>query len=471
MKTYPALINGELIQSEQRLEIMNPTTHATAGTVPALTKSQIDHAFTSARRAQKKWAALLLTQRIADLKRWRDLIATHESQFVSLMAAEIAKPLQDGESEVRRSLEYFDYTLEAAKHLTSEAMNGEAFGLQKKMAVFERVPKGVGLAIAPFNYPLNLALSKIIPALVMGNTVVFKPATAGSLTGSLLGQLAFKAKLPAGVFNVATGKGREIGDYLLTNENLDFISFTGSTAVGTNLLQIASTKDVVLELGGKDPALVLDDGNLEHYASEIIGGAFNYSGQRCTAIKRVITTDAIANRLVPILKTKVSQLTVGSPLKHNVITPLISDQAADFVFGLIENALKQGAQIVIGGERKQNLIYPTLVDYVTPQMRLAYEEPFGPVLPVIRVANVEAMINEANNSPYGLQAAVFGQNISQSITVARQLAVGTVNINGKTQRGPDSFPFLGIKGSGLGVQGIKETLLSTTRYRGLVINY
>lgn len=471
MKICPALINGELITSDFQIPIINPETKAIIGKVPALSKTQINQAFLSARQAQPQWAKLNLNERLVYLIKLKDLIKEYKNEFVTLMAQEIAKPLQDGESEVERTLDYLEYTFEEAKHLPLQAFNGEAFNIKNKMAIFERVPKGVGLTIAPFNYPLNLSLAKIIPALVMGNTIVFKPATAGSLTGSLIGQLAVKAHFPAGVFNVVTGKGSEIGDYLLTNEYADFISFTGSTRVGIKLLEIAKTKDVVLELGGKDPALVLDDEQLDYYAQEIVDGAFSFSGQRCTAIKRVITTDTIANRLVPILESKIERLSVGSAFDKTTITPLISDRAADFVFDLINEAKNSGAKIILGGERTNNLIYPTLVDFVTPDMRLAIEEPFGPVLPIIRVSDVEAMIKEANHSRFGLQASVFGQNLSQTVQVAKQLEVGTVNINGKTQRGPDLVPFLGIKSSGFGVQGIKETLFSVTRYQGIVINY
>lgn len=466
-----ALINGQKITTTKVVEILNPEGFSIVGTVPALSAIQINEAYTAARQAQVSWAALPLLKRINHLKKWRDLIASHEEELATIMMDEIAKGYKEALSEVRRTLEYIDYTFEESKRIQPSAFNGEEFGATNKIGIFERIAKGVGLAISPFNYPLNLAMSKIMPALVMGNTLVFKPATAGSLVGTKIGELALEAKLPQGIFNVVTGRGRDIGDVLAKNPEINFISFTGSVDVGMNLLENAISKDVVLELGGKDPAIVLDDAHLEKYAKEIVAGAYGYSGQRCTAIKRVLTTNTIADRLIPHLIKEIEKLSVGSPKENANITPVIDQKSADFVLKLMNDAVKDGAKILIGGKHQANLIWPTLIDHVTPKMDLAWEEPFGPVLPIIRLKDESEMIKVANASKFGLQASIFSQEITKALPIAKQLEVGTVNINGKSQRGPDSFPFLGIKNSGFGVQGIRETLLSVTRVKGIVINY
>ncbi|ATZ16524.1 glyceraldehyde-3-phosphate dehydrogenase (NADP+) [Entomoplasma freundtii] len=465
------LIDGKKVTSKQVVEIINPDGFSVIGTVPALSTLEINEAYAAARRAQKNWEAVTLLKRIEILKKWRNLIAEHETELATIMMKEIAKGYKEALNEVRRTVEYIDYTFEEAKRLQPSAFTGEEFGISNKLGIFERVAKGVGLAISPFNYPLNLAISKIMPALVMGNTLVFKPATAGSLVGTKLGELALSAQLPAGIFNVVTGRGREIGDILVKNQEINFISFTGSVDVGINLLETAITKDVVLELGGKDPALVLDDLQLDKYAKQIVAGAYGYSGQRCTAIKRVLTTDPIADRLIPHLIKEIDKLAVGSPKENAAITPVIDQKAANYVLKLMDDAVADGAKVLVGGQHRANLIWPTLVDHVTPKMALAWEEPFGPVLPIIRLKNRDEMIAVANASKFGLQASVFSQEITPALIVAKELEVGTVNINGKSQRGPDSFPFLGVKDSGFGVQGIRETLLSVTRVKGLVINY
>ncbi|MCL8211476.1 NADP-dependent glyceraldehyde-3-phosphate dehydrogenase [Mesoplasma sp. JKS002658] len=471
MYKFDAMINNEFVSGANRVEILNPTTLESAGSVAGLEEKDIDQAYQAARKAQQPWADLPLMKRIEVLKKWNALIQEKREEIAKIMVSEVAKGYKASLSEVDRTVEYFDYTLEEAKRLEPSVFTGRGMGVNNKYALYDRVPKGVGLAISPFNYPLNLSMSKIAPDLVMGNTVVFKPATAGSLTGSYLGKLAVEAGLPKGIFNVVTGRGSVIGDIITQNQELDFISFTGSVKVGHHILEIAKTKDVILELGGKDPALVLDANNLEFVAEEIISGGLSYSGQRCTAIKRVLTTNAIADQLVPLLKEKISKLSVGKPEDDAFITPVIDEKTADYVQGLIDDAQSDGATIVFGNSREKNLMQPTLVDRVDVKSRLAWEEPFGPVLPVIRNDNVEELIKLANQSNFGLQASVFTTDLDLAISVARKIEAGTVNINGKSQRGPDSFPFLGIKDSGYGVQGIHETLLSCTRYRGIVINY
>ncbi|AVP49783.1 NADP-dependent glyceraldehyde-3-phosphate dehydrogenase [Williamsoniiplasma luminosum] len=465
------LINGEMIQTDEVVEILNPATFEVAGVVPALKANDINNAYLAARNAQKNWENLQILERIKILNRWRDLILANKEELATIIMTEVAKAYKDALSEVERTVEYMDYTFQEAMRLEPLALTGAGMGVKNKYGIFERVAKGVGLAISPFNYPINLALSKIAPALVMGNTLVFKPATAGSLIGAKLSELAHQAQIPAGVLNVVTGRGRDIGDDLTNNVQLNFISFTGSTEIGHRILKNASTKDIVLELGGKDPAIVLDDLKLEMYAKEIISGAFSYSGQRCTAIKRVITTDAIADKLVSILKDKIEKLKVGLPMDNADITPLIDQGSADFVLKLIDDAKTKGAQIVTGDKHEKNLIWPTLIDHVTTKMDLAWIEPFGPVLPIIRINDMEEMIKIANASNYGLQASIYSQDLNQALHVAKKIETGTVNINGKSQRGPDSFPFIGIKDSGVGTQGIGETLLSVTRLKGIVINY
>ncbi|AHI53138.1 NADP-dependent glyceraldehyde-3-phosphate dehydrogenase [Spiroplasma culicicola] len=471
MRTYKALINNQLIDNGQWLEIINPTTLEVAGKVTALTADDINKAYSVARSAQQNWEEVELLQRIEVLKRFRNEIEKNKEEIAQIMSEEIAKGLKESLAEVERTIEIIDYTFEEAKRIDPLAMTGEGMGAKNKIGVFSRVAKGVVLAISPFNYPFNLALAKIIPALVMGNTVVFKPATAGSLVGAFMANLAINADLPKGIFNIVTGRGREVGDIITSNPEINMISFTGSVGVGNQIRKMGSSTDLVLELGGKDPALVLDDLNLEKYASEIVAGAYGYSGQRCTAIKRVLVPNKIADKLIPLIKAKVEALTVGSPQENANITAVIDEKSADFIQGLIDDAKAQGAVILTGDKREKNLMWPTLIDNVTVDMRVAWEEPFGPVLPILRIDSVEEMIEIANKSQFGLQASVFCQDISTAINVAKKIQTGTININSKSQRGPDCFPFLGIKDSGEGVQGIRESLLSMTRYRGIVVNY
>ena len=248
------------------------------------------------------------------------------------------------------------------------------------------------------------------------------------------------------------------------------ISFTGGSETGKHIAEKSKMIPLVMELGGKDPAVVCDDADLNFVAKQIISGAYSYSGQRCTAIKRVLANKKIANELVNILKNEVDKLTVGSPEENSIIVPLIDKKSADYVQGLIDDALAKGATLICGNKREGNLIYPTLLDNVTLDMRIAWEEPFGPVLPVIRVNSDEEAIKIANESEFGLQASIFTQNIDRAFNIAPKLEVGTVQVNGRTERGPDHLPFLGVKSSGMGVQGIRKSIESMTIEKVTVIN-
>ena len=228
---------------------------------------------------------------------------------------------------------------------------------------------------------------------------------------------------------------------------------------------------LLMELGGKDAAIVLKDADLDLAAKNIVAGAYSYSGQRCTAIKRVLVVNEVADKLVEKIKMEIKNLKVGNPLELDAdVVPLIDTKSADFVEGLINDAINLGGNLVVGGNREGNLIYPTLIDNVTKEMRIAWEEPFGPVLPIIRVNNVEEAIEIANRSEYGLQSSVFTENINDAFYVADKLEVGTVQVNNKTERGPDHFPFLGVKSSGVGVQGIKYSIEAMTRLKATIIN-
>ena len=228
---------------------------------------------------------------------------------------------------------------------------------------------------------------------------------------------------------------------------------------------------LLMELGGKDAAIVLKDADLDLAAKNIVAGAYSYSGQRCTAIKRVLVVNEVADKLVEKIKMEIKNLKVGNPLELDAdVVPLIDTKSADFVEGLINDAINLGGNLVVGGNREGNLIYPTLIDNVTKEMRIAWEEPFGPVLPIIRVNNVEEAIEIANRSEYGLQSSVFTENINDAFYVADKLEVGTVQVNNKTERGPDHFPFLGVKSSGVGLQGIKYSIEAMTRLKATIIN-
>lgn len=472
MTRYQNLVNGKWKSSEQEITIYSPINQEELGTVPVMTQTEADEAMQAARAALPAWRALSAIERAAYLHKTAAILERDKEKIGTILAKEVAKGIKAAIGEVVRTADLIRYAAEEGLRITGQAMEGGGFeaASKNKLAVVRREPVGIVLAIAPFNYPVNLSASKIAPALIAGNVVMFKPPTQGSISGLLLAKVFEEAGIPAGVFNTITGRGSEIGDYIIEHKEVNFINFTGSTPIGERIGRLAGMRPIMLELGGKDAALVLEDADLEHAAKQIVAGAFSYSGQRCTAIKRVIVLESVADKLATLLQEEVSKLTVGDPFDNADITPVIDNASADFIWGLIEDAQEKEAQALTPIKREGNLLWPVLFDQVTKDMKVAWEEPFGPVLPIIRVASVEEAIAFANESEFGLQSSVFTNDFKKAFEIAEKLEVGTVHINNKTQRGPDNFPFLGVKGSGAGVQGIKYSIEAMTNVKSIVFD-
>ncbi|VPG52223.1 NADP-dependent glyceraldehyde-3-phosphate dehydrogenase [Streptococcus pneumoniae] len=403
MTRYQNLVNGKWKSSEQEITIYSPINQEELGTVPAMTQTEADEAMQAARAALPAWRALSAIERAAYLHKTAAILERDKEKIGTILAKEVAKGIKAAIGEVVRTADLIRYAAEEGLRITGQAMEGGGFeaASKNKLAVVRREPVGIVLAIAPFNYPVNLSASKIAPALIAGNVVMFKPPTQGSISGLLLAKAFEEAGIPAGVFNTITGRGSEIGDYIIEHKEVNFINFTGSTPIGERIGRLAGMRPIMLELGGKDAALVLEDADLEHAAKQIVAGAFSYSGQRCTAIKRVIVLESVADKLATLLQEEVSKLTVGDPFDNADITPVIDNASADFIWGLIEDAQEKEAQALTPIKREGNLLWPVLFDQVTKDMKVAWEEPFGPVLPIIRVASVEEAIAFANESEFG----------------------------------------------------------------------
>ncbi len=468
---YCNLFNGQWITSDKFIEIFSPIDHSLVGTIPSMTKEDIDEVVKVSKESQKNWGDTPVSERSLILHKAATLLDKNCEEISNILMKEIGKDIKSCISEVKRTVDFIRFTADAGKNLEGDAIGADNFpGFKKnKMSFAQRVPMGVVLAISPFNYPVNLSASKIAPALVAGNSVILKPPTQGSISALYLVKVFQEAGIPSGVLNSVTGKSSEIGDYLITKKEVNFINFTGSTQVGKHIAQIAGMVPMLMELGGKDAAIVLKDADLDDAAREIVSGAYSYSGQRCTAVKRVLVTMDIADILSHKLLDLVKNLKVGLPQDECTITPLIDTQSADYVQELIDDALSKGATLLYGNKREGNLMYPTLLDNVSVDMRIAWEEPFGPVLPIIRVKDKDEAIDIANKSEYGLQSCVFTTNINDAFYVANKLEVGAAQINNKSERGPDHFPFSGFKNSGIGTQGIRYSIEAMTRLKSIVL--
>ena len=302
---------------------------------------------------------------------------------------------------------------------------------------------------------------------------MIKPPTQGCVAGLHMAECFRRALAtrgaPAGLVNVVTGKGSEIGDYLTSHPGANLISFTGGDT-GLSVAKKANMVPIQMELGGKDACLVFPDADLRLAASAVAKGGFSYSGQRCTAVKLVLAFEDIADALVASVCEKIEALRVGRPEDNADITALVSKASADYVQGLVEDAVKKGAVLKQPWRREDNLVWPVLVDRVTSEMRLAWEEPFGPVVPVVRVNGESEALRFVNESKYGLQGCVFTKNVDDAIRVADLMETGTVQINGPPARGPDHFPFQGVRDSGIGSQGIINSIDTMTKAKSVVIN-
>ena len=470
-KTYKNLFNGEWVESKNTIDIFSPVDKSLVGKIPAMSVDEVNVAIESSKSSQKAWAAMPISSRAAILHKAASLLDESVDHLSLIMQKEISKDKHSCIAEIKRTADFIRFTADAGKHLEGETIGADNFpGFKKnKISFVTKVPVGTVLAISPFNYPINLSASKIAPALIGGNTVILKPPTQGSISALHLAAIFHEAGVPHGVLNTVTGKGSEIGDYLVTHKGINFINFTGSTEIGEHIALIAGMVPMIMELGGKDAAIILSDADIDGAAKDIVTGAFSYSGQRCTAVKRVLVMNDVADALIEGIMKNINLLTIGNPEDGCDITPLIDNDAADHIQKLADDAIDRGATLLCGNKRENNLFYPTLFDNVTTEMRLAWEEPFGPILPVIRVKSIEEAIDIANRSEYGLQSSVYTKNIDDAFNIANRLEVGTVQINNKTERGPDHFPFSGTKASGMGTQGIRYSIEAMTRSKAIVL--
>ena len=386
---------------------------------------------------------------------------------------EAGKPISLATGEVIRTAETLEYAAEEAKRIDGELLKSDSFpNMPKKLALVVRQPVGVVLAIAPFNYPLNLAVAKIAPALAAGNTVVCKPASDDPMCVFEFAEIARRAGVPKGVLNVVSGIGSEVGESLINNPKVDMVSFTGSTKIGKHIAERARFKKLHLEMGGKSPSVVLKDANLDLAAKESVKGAIKFSGQRCDAVSRVLVESPIANEFAKKVVKEVKKWKVGDPTKKDTqIGPLINERALHRVDELVKDAKKKGAKVLLGGKKLNGWYYaPTVLDYVTPKMEIAQEEIFGPVVVLMRVKNYEEAIKSANNSRYALHASVFTNDINKAIDAGMRIEAGGVQVNGAPSRGPDNFPFGGDKESGIGREGIRYTIHEMTKIHSIVLN-
>jgi acyl-CoA reductase-like NAD-dependent aldehyde dehydrogenase len=472
---YRMFINGKWVQAEDKgtFEVRDPQDDSVIARVPAALKKDADSAITSAWRTRSLIAGMDTVERVNLLQEISDLMKEHKATFVKTISREAGKPVRYAEGEVNATMNRLSLAKEEVRMFTSEYIPGDmAPGSSNRFAIVSRKPKGVVLAISPFNYPLFISIAKVAPAIASGNSVVLKAASDDPICMLMFARLTELAGMPKGVFNVVTGSGSEIGDFMVSHPKVNMISFTGSSGAGKRIASKAGMKRLHLELGGKGPAIVLADADLELASRECLSGALKYSGQRCDALSRILVESKVANRFSRIITKGARKWKVGPTSDpKTMIGPLINKGALEKVDELVKDAVDKGAKVLLGGRRLKGLYYaPTVLDRVNSGMRIAWEETFGPVVTIMRVRTREQAIEIANKSDYGLDASVFTQDIDKGIKTARELEDGTVTINGHPAHGLGNFPFGGNKDSGIGREGIGYSIEEMTKLDTIVVS-
>ncbi len=465
------LINGEHISDMDVTGVINPYTNEVIDTVPIAHLNNVDNVINAANNAKSSLQEMSAFKISNKLFAVCDKLKENRRNFAELLSMEVGKPIKESYVELDRSIETLKLAAEEAKRIYGESVPLDA-GLNGKgfFAFTQKLPLGVVAAITPFNYPLNLTIHKIAPAIACKNTVIIKPPTDAPLTVMKFAELLDEV-FPNGVINTISGYGSEIGDALVASPNVDKISFTGSVTTGLLIAQRAGMKKVTLELGGNDPLIVLDDADIDAAVKGVVNGAYLNAGQVCMGVKRIIVQEGIYEEFKTKLVHETSKIKKGNPLDENTnLGTLISQKAAIQVEETVNNAVKGGAEILIGGERDGAFYDATVIDKVTPDMDLVINETFGPVAPLMKVKNIDEAIKLANMTEYGLQAGVFTKNYYDAMKCANQIDSGTVFINKQSTFRTDNMPFGGFKNSGCGKEGIKYAVDEMTKTKLIGLN-
>lgn len=470
------LVNGELHQWHGPLApVLSPVSLQTdtglesvvLGSTPLMdadtAMTALDAAVKAYDRGQGAWPTMRVADRIHHVETFLKLMREQRDAVVTLLMWEIGKNLKDSQKEFDRTCDYIGDTINALKELDRRSSRFELE--QDTLGQIRRVPLGVTLCMGPYNYPLNETFTTLIPALIMGNTVVFKPAKFGVLLIRPLLE-AFRDSFPAGVINVIYGSGRETVSALMASGKIDVFAFIGTNKAASALKKLHPKPHrlrAALGLDAKNPGIVLPDVNLDNAVTEAITGSLSFNGQRCTALKILFVHENVVGSFLEKFEEKLAQLKPGMPWEPGVsLTPLPEPGKTEYLQGLVDDAVAKGAKVVNegGGTTHGQFFYPAVLYPVTPDMRVYHEEQFGPVVPVVAYRDLETVIEYVLDSDFGQQLSIFGNDSKQVGRLVDAFAnqVGRININAQCQRGPDSFPFNGRKNSAEGTLSVHDAL-------------
>ncbi|HDS1150930.1 TPA: NADP-dependent succinate-semialdehyde dehydrogenase [Pluralibacter gergoviae] len=454
-----ALIDGRWRDAAggEVISVTNPANGEKLGSVPKMGADETREAIEAANRALPAWRALTAKERANILRRWFNLIVEHQDDLARMMTLEQGKPLTEAKGEINYAASFIEWFAEEAKRVYGDTIPGHQ--ADKRLIVIKQ-PIGVTAAITPWNFPAAMITRKAGPALAAGCTMVLKPASQTPFSALALAELANRAGVPAGVFNVITGSASDVGGELTGNPLVRKLSFTGSTEIGRQLMEQCAKdiKKVSLELGGNAPFIVFDDADLDKAVEGALASKFRNAGQTCVCANRLYVQDGVYDRFAEKLKQAVEKLHIGDGMQPGVTTgPMIDEKAVAKVEEHIADALEKGGRIITGGKPHQlggNFFQPTIMVDVPKSAKVAKEETFGPLAPLFRFKDEEDVIAQANDTEFGLAAYFYARNLSRVFRVGEALEYGIVGINTGIISN-EVAPFGGIKASGLGREGSK----------------
>ena len=468
MKMYVA---GAWVGTPQ-VEVRNAYDNSVIDTVPRAERSDVERALQSAERGARAMARLTAHERAVILRKAAALVAARQEDFARTISLEEGKVIAEGRLEAARAVDTLNESAEAARRVHGETVPLDAAAAGKgKFGVTLRVPCGVVVAITPFNFPLNLVAHKVGPALAGGNAVIVKPASDTPLSALKLTEVLLEAGLPAEGINTLTGPGGEVGNLLVQDSRVRKITFTGSRDVGEHICRLAGIKRLTMELGSNAPVIVMPDADLDTVAAALAATGYANAGQVCISAQRVLAASSVYGDLLDALAPRVQALTVGNQLDESVkIGPMVREREAARVEAWVQEAVTGGARLVTGGRRQGALYAPTILADVKPDMRVSSEELFGPAVAVTPFTDVEEALALANDSRYGLAAAIFTEHLETAFRFAREMQAGNLHVNWGPQWRADLMPYGGLKESGFGKEGPAYAIEEMTELKMVVFH-
>lgn len=460
-------IAGKLVHTDDVIEVTNPYDNTVVGTVPAARPEHVREAFRIAKAFKPK---LSRYERQQILQRTAELLRDRREEFARLIVAETGLCWKDGLYEASRAYDVWSFAAQLTIKDDGEIYACDISPMGKQRKIFTtRVPLlGVVSAITPFNHPLNMVSHKLAPALATNNRVVLKPTELTPLTALALADVLYEAGLPPEMLSVVTGNPSTMGDAMITDPDADLVTFTGSVRVGKHIASTAGYKRKILELGGNDPLIVMEDADLDKAAELAVAGATKNSGQRCTAVKRILVVESVADEFSRLVVEKARKLKSGDPMDPSTdVGTVINERSAILFEKRVNDAAAKGAKVLHGAPRRGALFAPTVVDEVPYDCELVFEETFGPVIPIVRCPNdISEVIRISNSTAYGLSSGVCTNRLDFIARFVAELEVGTVNVWEVPGYRIEMSPFGGIKDSGLGdKEGVVEAMKSFTNVR------